>query len=144
MTFFEPKKTSGVYVAFFLMFLFGTENLLAAQPKPVTIIALGDSTTAGTPAFRSPVEAPPAGEGNEKSQYAYWMMMRNSEYIVFNRGVNGERTEQIFERFKKYVTTETPDAVIVLAGVNDLYQGASAEEVEVQLQKIYALKRERG
>ena len=27
----------------------------------ITIVALGDSTTAGTPAFKSPIEAPPNG-----------------------------------------------------------------------------------
>ena len=36
----------------------------------ITIVALGDSTTAGTPAFKSPIEAPPNGSGNVESQYA--------------------------------------------------------------------------
>src|SRR5687768_8723006 len=39
--------------------------------KPAVIVALGDSTTAGTPAFRSPVEAPPNGDGNKESQFAH-------------------------------------------------------------------------
>ena len=30
----------------------------------IRIIALGDSTTAGTPAFLSPIEAPPDGRGD--------------------------------------------------------------------------------
>jgi len=34
----------------------------------ITIVALGDSTTAGTPGFKSPLEAPPAGEGDATSQ----------------------------------------------------------------------------
>ena len=34
------------------------------QPR-VTIVAMGDSTTAGTPAFLSPVEKPPHGAGDE-------------------------------------------------------------------------------
>ena len=40
----------------------------------VRIVAMGDSTTAGTPAFKSPREAPPTGSGDETSQYAYWLM----------------------------------------------------------------------
>ena len=32
-----------------------------------TIVALGDSTTAGTPGFKSPLEAPPDGAGNVQS-----------------------------------------------------------------------------
>ena len=43
---------------------------MESQPK-VTIAAMGDSTTAGTPGWMSPVEAPPSGEGDERSQYAY-------------------------------------------------------------------------
>ena len=40
----------------------------------IRIIALGDSTTAGTPGFLSPLEAPPNGRGDVTSQYAYWLM----------------------------------------------------------------------
>ena len=38
------------------------------------IVALGDSTTAGTPGWRSPLESPPAGSGDAQSQYSYWLM----------------------------------------------------------------------
>ena len=52
--------------------------LLAAMTSQksatVKIVALGDSTTAGTPGFKSPLEAPPNGRGDETSQYAYWLM----------------------------------------------------------------------
>ena len=37
--------------------------------EPVTIVAMGDSTTAGTPGWKSRIEAPPAGAGDETSQY---------------------------------------------------------------------------
>ena len=36
----------------------------------IRIVAMGDSTTAGTPGWKSPVEAPPDGRGDETSQYA--------------------------------------------------------------------------
>jgi len=39
----------------------------------LVVVALGDSTTAGTPGFQSPVEAPPDGRGNVESQYPYWL-----------------------------------------------------------------------
>src|SRR5438876_193409 len=64
----------------------------------VTIVALGDSTTAGTPGFKSPIEAPPDGRGNVESQYAYWLMKTHPDWRVLNRGVNGERTDQIHAR----------------------------------------------
>ncbi len=122
----------------FVLAVFLAVNGFAAE-RPFTILALGDSTTAGTPEFRSPVEAPPKGEGNEQSQYAYWMMKMHPEWTVLNRGLNGERTDQILKRFQKYAETEKPQTVIVLAGVNDLYQGYSEKEVETNLEKIYML-----
>jgi len=102
-----------------------------------TIVALGDSTTAGTPGFRSPVEAPPNGEGNEQSQYAWWLMRRRPGWRVLNRGVNGERADQIRGRFARHVMVEAPDAVVIIAGVNDIYQGRPPSHVMRELQAMY-------
>ena len=110
----------------------------ALANETMTIIALGDSTTAGTPAFASPVEAPPDGRGNPQSQYAYWMMQRHPEWRVLNRGVNGERADEILRRVARDVTAEHPQVVIILAGVNDLYQGAPASRVIERLERLYA------
>ncbi len=104
---------------------------------PITIVALGDSTTAGTPGFQSPAEVPPSGSGNEQSQYAYWITRRHPQWRVLNRGVNGERSDQILRRFKSDVVSFKPQVVIVLAGVNDLYQGHPADRVKDRLKRIY-------
>jgi lysophospholipase L1-like esterase len=101
------------------------------------IVALGDSTTAGTPAFQSPLEAPPAGRGDVTSQYAYWLMQWHPEWDVLNKGVNGERSDQIRARFDRDVIAEKPAAVIVIAGVNDVYQGRPASHVIEQLRWMY-------
>jgi lysophospholipase L1-like esterase len=103
----------------------------------VRIVALGDSTTAGTPAFRSPLEAPPAGKGDVSSQYAYWLMEGHPDWDVLNRGVNGERSDQIRARFDRDVIAERPAAVVVIAGVNDIYQGRTAAHVTEQLAWMY-------
>ena len=110
----------------------------------ITIVALGDSTTAGTPGFRSPIEAPPDGEGDEKSQFAYWMMKARPAWRVLNRGVNGERTDQILERFTRDVLENRPAVVTVIAGVNDIYQGRSADYVQAHLRDIYDRARGAG
>lgn len=78
----------------------------------VTIVALGDSTTAGTPAFKSPIEAPPNGAGNVESQYAYWLRKTHADWRVLNRGVNGERSDQIRSRCQRDVVDARPDAVV--------------------------------
>jgi len=103
----------------------------------VSIVALGDSTTAGTPAFRSPIEAPPNGAGDAHSQYAYWLMQKHPDWRVLNRGVNGERTDEIAARFDRDVLAAHPRVVIILAGVNDVYQGLPAERVTRQLRAMY-------
>jgi acyl-CoA thioesterase I len=99
----------------------------------IRIVALGDSTTAGTPGWRSPLEAPPAGTGDETSQYAYWLMKARPEWDVLNRGVNGERSDQIRARFDRDVLGADPRAVVIIGGVNDIYQGRPVEHVTEQL-----------
>ena len=62
-----------------------------SQPPSQTkirIVAMGDSTTAGTPAFKSPRETPPKGSGDETSQYAYWLMKAHPGWEVVNLGPN--------------------------------------------------------
>lgn len=103
----------------------------------ITIVALGDSTTAGTPAFTSPIEAPPNGAGNVESQFSYWLVQSHRNWDVQNRGVNGERSDQIRARFDRDVLRAKPAAVIIIAGVNDIYQGRSAASVERELEMMY-------
>ena len=103
------------------------------------IVGIGDSTTAGTPGFRSPIEAPPAGRGNPESQYAYWMMKAYPEWAVLNRGINGQRSDEILSRFERDVVAVKPAIVIILAGVNDIFQRRSADSVERNLQAMYKL-----
>ena len=107
----------------------------------ITIVALGDSTTAGTPAYESPIEAPPAGSGNVESQYAYWLMRAHSDWQVLNRGVNGGRSDQIRARFARDTAQPKPSVVVIIAGVNDIYQGRTAESVEVELEAMYTAAR---
>jgi acyl-CoA thioesterase I len=102
-----------------------------------TIVALGDSTTAGTPGFLSPLEAPPDGAGDAQSQFAYWLMQAHPDWRVLNRGVNGERSDQIAARVARDVVAARPAVVIVIAGVNDVYQGRSAADVQRELEAIY-------
>jgi lysophospholipase L1-like esterase len=103
----------------------------------ITIVALGDSTTAGTPGFKSPIEAPPDGEGNEESQYAYWLMRAQPDWRVLNRGVNGERSDQIRARFARDVVQNAPRVVVIIAGVNDIYEGRDVDGVVRELEGMY-------
>ncbi len=112
--------------------------------SPILIVALGDSTTAGTPGFLSPLESPPTGRGNIESQFAFWLERAHPAWRVLNRGVNGERTDRIRARFDRDVRQARPDAVIIIAGVNDVYQGKSAERVKRNLGWMYDRARAAG
>lgn len=103
------------------------------------IVALGDSTTAGAPGWRSPLEAPPGGEGDVRHQYGYWLESLHPEWTVSNRGVSGQTSGKIRRRFAQDVSAQKPDWVIVLAGVNDLYQGYPVSAVQEELGRIYDL-----
>ena len=108
------------------------------------IVCLGDSTTAGTPLFKSPVEAPPDGEGDVRSQFAYWLLQAHPAWRVLNRGVNGERSDEIAARFDRDVLAHRPQVVVIIAGVNDVYQGRNVSHVTAQLAGMYARVRAAG
>lgn len=110
----------------------------------VNIVAMGDSTTAGTPAFKSPREAPPRGDGDATSQYAYWLIKAHPDWDVVNQGINGERSDEIAARFDEDVIAKKPAIAVVIAGVNDIYQGRPAQHVKDHLAAMYARARVTG
>lgn len=101
------------------------------------IVAMGDSTTAGTPGWKSVIESPPGGRGDEASQYAYWLTTSHPEWEVLNHGVNRERSDQIRARFERDVINAAPRVVVIIAGVNDVYQGRPAAHITAQLHDMY-------
>jgi len=108
------------------------------------IAAFGDSTTAGTPGFKSPIEAPPHGAGDVQSQFAYWLMRTHEDWLVLNRGVNRERTDQIRARLAHDIRELDPDVLVIIAGVNDIHGGAGAEAVQCELQTMFELAKTAG
>jgi lysophospholipase L1-like esterase len=106
------------------------------------IVALGDSTTAGTPFFQSPLEAPPHGRGDPRGQFAYWLMDMRPDWYILNRGINGQRSDQIAARFERDVLAERPEAVIIIGGVNDVYAGLPASHVKTVLARLYERARQ--
>jgi len=114
------------------------------QPARVRIVAMGDSTTAGTPAFKSPREVPPDGKGDETSQYAYWLMKAHPDWEVVNQGINAQRSDVIAARFEEDVVAKKPAVVVIIAGVNDVYQGRPAQHVKDQLAAMYKRAHDAG
>jgi len=110
----------------------------------IRIVAMGDSTTAGTPAFKSPRESPPKGSGDETSQYAYWLTKAHPDWEIVNQGINAQRSDQIAARFEADVIAQKPAVVVIVAGVNDVYQGRPAQHVKDQLAAMYRRAHDAG
>ena len=49
------------------------------------------------------------------------LLYPDREFIILNRGVGGDRTEQLLARVQTDVVSEQPDAVILQVGINDAW-----------------------
>jgi lysophospholipase L1-like esterase len=80
--------------------------------RPITIVAIGSSSTAGAGATSDAASYP--------SRLAALLQVRfaNVPIRVFNRGVNGEEEQDMIERFESDVVSEKPDLVIWQVGAN--------------------------
>ncbi len=98
-----------------------------AAPAPaaedgITVAALGDSITSGSPGFDPDPEARSAlGFGDDqRSQFEYWAHRADTALEFDNCGVFGERTDEIATRLDDCVTGA--DVIIVQGGINDIAQ----------------------
>ena len=89
---------------------------------------MGDSTTAGTPGFQSPGGIAARRARRRHQSYAYWLMQAHPEWLVLNKGVNGERSDQI-AAIPARRDRRTARLVVLIAGVNDVYQGRPGAHV---------------
>lgn len=94
--------------------------------KTIIVAALGDSITAGTPAWDpDPAVRARLGPLNEASQWTYWAARENPALQLRNHGVDLERTDQIRERLP--AALQGADALVVQGGINDVVQGRDPE-----------------
>jgi lysophospholipase L1-like esterase len=83
-----------------------------ANEKPIKIVAIGSSSTAGAGAS-SPEAAYPSRLEHELSDY-----FPGYDVSVLNRGVNGEEAPDMLARFGSSVIAEEPDLVLWQVGTN--------------------------
>ena len=126
-----PSRSTALRLAVLLL-----SSASFVHARDLTIVALGDSTTAGTPFFRSPLEAPPYGAGDPEGFYGFWMMKKEPAWKVLDFGINGQRSDEIRDRLNAALETR-PQYIIVLAGVNDIYQGDDLQETVRNLGGMY-------
>ena len=107
---------------------------LPAQAEPVTLVALGDSLTAG-------YGLPP--DQGLVPQLQSWLAAQGAEVTVVNAGVSGDTTAGGLSRLDWSLTPET-DALMVTLGGNDMLRKGSPGAIEANLRAILKEIRGRG
>jgi len=109
--------------------LFYMANSFFSTRAPKTIIAFGDSLTRGLQIS--------SGRFDKETPYTdYLKPMLGNGWKVRNKGISGELTHEMLERFSKDVVIEKPDVVVILGGSNDVGWGVPAETVIENLKTI--------
>ncbi len=109
-------------------FFFVSWSILAlpAQAEPLTLVALGDSLTAG-------YGLPP--DQGLVPQLQSWLAAQGAEVTVVNAGVSGDTTAGGLSRLDWSLTPET-DALMVTLGGNDMLRGLPPEAARANLSAI--------
>lgn len=71
-------------------------------------------------------------------------MQTHPDCEVRNKCVGGERSDQVRARFERDVIDTEPAVVVLIAGVNDVYQGRREAQVVEQLAWMYQRAAEAG
>jgi acyl-CoA thioesterase-1 len=102
--------------------------------EPVTVVALGDSLTAGYGL---------AVEEGLVPQLQGWLDAAGADVVVQNAGVSGDTTAGGLSRLD-WALGEHADAVMVILGGNDMLRGIAPEEARGNLAAILGKVKERG
>jgi acyl-CoA thioesterase-1 len=111
--------------------------------KTVKIVALGDSLTAGL--HSQFVLAYP----DESTPYTPHLQYLAQEYVknagldvrlnVVNRGVPGDLTPDMLERFERDVVEQKPNYVIIMGGANDIGWNLEVDQIFLNLKSAFDL-----
>ncbi len=82
--------------------------------EPITIVAIGSSSTAGAGASSPALSYP------SRLLVELTTLFPRQKFIVINRGVNGEEVADMLKRFDAQVVVEKPDLVLWQLGTNSV------------------------
>ena len=109
-----------------------------AAGEPLTVVAIGSSSTAGAGAS-SPAASYPSRLAAELAQ-----RFPGRDITVLNRGVNGEETAQMLARFATGVLAAHPDLVIWQVGTNSVLRDHALEPHSIMLRDGIAQLKQAG
>jgi len=98
-----------------------------ANGAPITIVAIGSSSTAGAGASSAAASYPSQLAADLRERFP------GHDITVLNRGVNGEETDNMMARFASDVVAEHPQLVIWQVGTNSVLRDRSLEQHAVLL-----------
>ena len=102
------------------------------------LVALGDSLTVGeTGSFDSDESVPYPKYLETLAKQHLASLQSRVEVNVLNRGINGDLTSGMLERFSGDVVDEKADYVIILGGANDIGWGFNPEMIANNLTTMY-------
>lgn len=123
LTYGAISRLRNVTLAWVLMILPLTAM---ARAEPMTLLALGDSLTAGYGLAEGDGLVP---------QLQDWLRAQGADVVVVNAGVSGDTTAGGLSRLDWSLTPEV-DAVMVLLGGNDMLRGLPPAEARANLDAI--------
>jgi lysophospholipase L1-like esterase len=98
-----------------------------ANGEPLTIVAIGSSSTAGAGASSQAASYPSRLAAELRERFP------NRDITVLNRGVNGEETDNMMARFSADVFAARPQLVIWQVGTNSVLRDRSLDVHATQL-----------
>ncbi|MEA2979126.1 MAG: acyl-CoA thioesterase, partial [Alphaproteobacteria bacterium] len=109
-----------------------------AGGQPLTIVAIGSSSTAGAGASSPAMSYPSRLEAELKTLFP------RADITVVNRGVNGEESRDMLTRFDRDVIAQNPDLVLWQVGSNSVLRDRPLEEANSSLRDGLKRLRETG
>ncbi|MGB8671399.1 MAG: GDSL-type esterase/lipase family protein, partial [Pseudolabrys sp.] len=106
-----------------------------ASEEPITIVAIGSSSTAGAGASSAAASYPNRLAIELKQHFP------NHSITVINRGVSGEEVGDMLKRFDRGVLAEHPDVVLWQLGTNSVIRDDKLSDTSIHdgLKKIRAI-----
>jgi lysophospholipase L1-like esterase len=108
----------------------------AADGTRLVVAAVGDSITEGSPGYDA------RHGGDQESQWEHWAAQANPRVEFRNRGVYGERTDEIRARLEDGV--QGADVLVVQGGINDIAQGVDVDIAAANLREMVRRGKELG
>jgi acyl-CoA thioesterase I len=100
-----------------------------AKGEPLTIVAIGSSSTSGAGASSSSASYPSRLEVELKERFPA------RQVRVLNRGIGGEEVADMLNRFDRAVLAEEPDLVLWQVGTNSVLRGHSIASVAARVRE---------